>query len=222
MDARTGRIRSTLPRALATAVGLGAVLAAGACSAPVNPGTPENAAPHSLASPSAVLAALDGGLEPDDAVTSPPPFPASLDPAAAEPSSGASLTVTDVRVTPQDGFDRVVYELAGSGMPGWTVGYVSQAVQDGSGMVLALEGRAVLWVSISGSGYPSDTGETPFSHPTSVRGDGASVVTEVQGWTAFEGTTGSFIGVADRDLPFRVYLLEYPLRVVVDVAQPPL
>lgn len=212
--------RPGLVRALAAALCVGAALTAGACATPVNPGTPGSSTPDVSATPAAVAAALPAGEDPADLLTEPPPFPASIAPATSAPSTGALLTVTDVRVAHHDGFDRVVYELDGSGVPGWTVGYVSRAVQDGSGMVLDVEGRATLWVALTGSGYPSDTGAVPFSHPTPVRGDGTTAVTEVQGWSAFEGTTGSFVGVAEPDLPYRVFLLDHPSRVVVDVAEP--
>ena len=212
---RPGRIR-----ALSAALCLGAALTAGGCATPVNPGTPGRTVPDISATPATVTAVLPAGEGPDDLLTELPPFPVTLDPASSAPSTGALLTVTDIRVAHHEGFDRVVYALDGSGVPGWTVGYVSQAVQDGSGMVLELEGRATLWVALTGSGYPSDTGATPFSHPTSVRGDGTTAVTEVQGWSAFEGTTGSFIGVAEPGLAYRVFLLDHPSRVVVDVAEP--
>ena len=217
MDARRGRNRSILIRSLPAAVCLGAALAIGGCSAAVNPGTPRVSLPEQQLAPETVPAALGGGDVLPDLLTSPPPFPVGLVPATAAPSPGATLTVTDVQVAHHEGFDRVVYEMAGAGMPGWTVGYVSQAVQDGSGMVLELDGQATLWVSISGSGYPSDSGATPFSHPTPVRGDRTTAVTEVQGWSAFEGTTGSFIGVAGTDHAFRVFLLDDPVRLVVDI-----
>ena len=210
-------------RALSAVMCAGAVLAAGSCSTPVNPGTPHDSAPYVSTTPvppAEVVASLVTGDLSADLVTDPPPFPQALDPAVAAPSLGAMLTVTDVRVARHESFDRVVYELAGIGLPGWTVGYVSQAVQDGSGMLIELEGRSTLWVAISGSGYPSQTGAVPFSHPTTVRGDQTVAVTEVQGWSAFEGTTGSFIGVSGRTLPYRVFLLDDPVRVVVDVEHP--
>lgn len=218
-----GRSRPATLRALVALVCAGTALAAGGCSTPVNPGTPTSSAPYVSTTPvppAEVVASLTSGELTLDLVTDPPPFPEVLEPAVAAPSLGAVLTVTDVRVARHEGFDRVVYELAGSGLPGWTVGYVSQAVQDGSGMIIELEGRSTLWVSISGSGYPSQTGAVPFSHPTTVRGDQTTAVTEVQGWSAFEGTTGSFIGVSGRDLPYRVFLLDDPVRVVVDVEHP--
>lgn len=206
-------------RALGTAVCVGgALVAAGGCASAVNPGTPA----VSVSQVSATPAALSSALSPPAGFSelSPPTFPAGLDPATAEPSPGALLTVTDVRVAHHDGFDRVVYEMTGSGRPGWTVGYVSQAVQDGSGMLLDIEGRATLWVAISGSAYPSDTGVTPFTHQTSVRGAGTTVVTEVEGWSPFEGITGSYVGVSDQRASFRVFLLEDPVRVVVDLEEP--
>ena len=45
-------------------------------------------------------------------------------------------------------------------------------------------------------------------------------MTEVVGWSAFEGATGSYIGVTEAELAFRVFLLDQPLRVVIDVAEP--
>ena len=205
----------------------GTLLVLGGCSTPVNPGTPSVSAPYVSVTPPAtpeplteVTATLTSGDLPRDLVVDPPPFPAALEPSVAAASSSAALTVTDVRVAAHPGFDRVVFEMGGNGMPGWTVGYVSQAVQASSGMLLEIEGRATLWVSISGSGYPSATGSTPFTHSTPVRGDGTAAVTEVQGWSAFEGTTESFVGVVEHELPYRVFLLDDPVRVVVDVEHP--
>lgn len=217
MDGRAKPAGGHMRTLAAVCVG-SALLAAGGCASAVNPGTPLVPAPQASATPATVSSALsnlDGFSE-----LTPPPFPAGLDPATAEPSTGALLTVTDVRVDHHDGFDRVVYEMDGVGRPGWTVGYVSQAVQDGSGMLLNIEGPATLWVAISGSAYPSDTGAVPFTHQTSMRGDGTTVVTEVEGWSPFEGITGSYVGVAEPRASFRVFLLEDPVRVVVDLEEP--
>jgi hypothetical protein len=45
------------------------------------------------------------------------------------------------------------------------------------------------------------------------------VVNEVVWDSAFEGTSVTFVGLTE-ETPFRVYLLEDPARVVVDVAHP--
>ena len=227
LPARAGRPGRGVRRGLWALVCAGTALAVGGCSTPVSPGTPSASAPYVSVTPvpvpeplTEVTATLTAGDLPRVLVVDPPPFPAALEPSVAAASSSAALTVTDVEVVPHEGFDRVVFEMGGNGMPGWTVGYVSQAVQASSGMVLEVEGKSTLWVAISGSAYPSATGWTPFKHPTPVRGDGTAAVTEVQGWSAFEGTTESFVGVVEQDLPYRVFLLENPVRVVVDVEHP--
>lgn len=160
---------------------------------------------------------------PDDSSTADaPPFPADTAPDTADPSQDAMLTVTDVRIGRHDGFDRVVYELGGTGTPGWTVQYVDEAVQDGSGEVIDLAGDGTLQVLISGSAYPMDSGAQPFEHDGPVTGAGTVAVTEARGWSVFEGITDAFIGLQSPDHSFRVYLLESPVRVVVDVAHEPL
>lgn len=135
--------------------------------------------------------------------------------AHAEPTDAASLTVTDVRVGAHDGFDRVVYEFDGSGTPGWTVRYVDAAVQDGSGATLDVPGLTILEVSLTGTGYPFDTGVEPYEGANPLPGTGA--VTEVRMATVFEGITQSFIGLADPARPATVSLLTDPVRVVVDI-----
>lgn len=203
----------SLVRVIVVVAAVGGSLALVGCDTYVNPGTPS----YSTTQPSP-SASTTTTLPPDD-VTAAPPFPADASPDTATASDGAMLTVTDVRVAHHPGFDRVVYEMAGTGTPGWTVAYVSEAVQDGSGMVLDLAGDGTLSVAISGSAYPMDSGAVPFSHATAVHGDGTTVVTEVQGWSVFEGITGSFIGLTEAGHPFRVYLLDDPVRVVVDVSE---
>lgn len=156
---------------------------------------------------------------PDDTSTADaPPFPADTSPDTADPSRDAMLTVTDVRIGRHDGFDRVVYEMGGTGTPGWTVQYVDEAVQDGSGDVIELAGDGTLQVLISGSAYPMDSGAEPFESAGPVTGAGTVNVTEARGWSVFEGITDAFVGLESAGHPFRVYLLESPVRVVVDVA----
>lgn len=218
----------SLVRVAVAVAAIGGLFTLAGCDNYVDPGTPGYST--TLPSPSTSDATTDpattdpSSTEPAPATTSPdvvtaaPPFPADASPDTATASDGAMLTVTDVRVAHHPGFDRVVYEMAGTGKPGWTVSYVAEAIQDGSGMVLDLAGDGTLSVAISGSAYPMDSGATPFSHATAVHGDGTTVVTEVQGWSVFEGITGSFIGLTEAGHPFRVYLLDDPVRVVVDVS----
>lgn len=133
--------------------------------------------------------------------------------------AGAKLTVSDIRTGRHDDFDRVVYELGGEGTPGWRVGYVDNAFQDGSGDEIALAGGAVLQVLIDGSAYPFDSGVEQYAGPNPVLAQPGGSVVEVNGSGVFEGVTQSFIGVTEPGTPFVVYSLTGPTRVVVDVAR---
>ena len=99
----------------------------------------------------------------DDGTTDAPAFPANAEPDTADPSSGASVTVSDIRVGRQDGFDRVVFEVGGTGTPGWDVRYVDAATSQGSGDAVDVAGDAVLQVTLTGVGYPYDTGVEEYS-----------------------------------------------------------
>ena len=152
-----------------------------------------------------------------DGGTDAPPFPANAEPDTAEPSSDASVTVTDIRIGRHDGFDRVVFEVAGTGTPGWSVQYVDEPTSQGAGEPIDVEGDAVLQVTLTGIGLPADTGEDEWSGANPLSVSDAETVTEVVYDSTFEGQTVAFVG-ATAEVPFRVYLLEGPTRVVLEVA----
>lgn len=154
----------------------------------------------------------DAGTEPDAT-----DLPAAADPATADPSADAALTVTGIRVGAHDGYDRVVFDLGGAGTPGWDVRYVDQAASQGSGDAVDVAGDAVLQVTISGVRYPYETGQVEFSGGP-VTGPGTAAITEVVWDATFEGTSVAFVGTPER-APFRVELLADPTRLVVDVAR---
>lgn len=156
------------------------------------------------------------GIPPSTAVADPAPTDAA--PKTTAPGGQAKLTVTDIRIGRHEGFDRVVYELGGTGTPGWRVGYVDEAVQDGSGKLVPVAGNGILQVLIDGSAYPFDSGAEPYCGPDPVVADPGGVVTEVHGSGVFEGVTQSFVGVTEAGRPFRVSALTDPTRIVVDVA----
>ncbi|WP_170062634.1 AMIN-like domain-containing (lipo)protein [Sediminihabitans luteus] len=142
-------------------------------------------------------------------------FTADTSPDEATASDDALLTVTDVRAAVHDGYERVVLELGGTGTPGWRAEYVDEAVQDGSGNVVDVAGGAILSVQLSGTGYPVDTGLDEFSGDP-LASTSTDLVTDVVLDGTFEGYTQVFVGL-DEVHPFRVFLLEDPVRVVVDV-----
>ncbi|MGO2178103.1 AMIN-like domain-containing (lipo)protein [Cellulosimicrobium funkei] len=221
----TGRAVPGGPAAVAGAV---LVLALAACSPGESDESPSPSSTATCASPSPTdspstppepgAEPSDGASTPsDDATEAPLPFPANTEPDTQDPSADAALTVTDVRVGHHDGFDRVVFELGGTGTPGWRVEYVDQPVDDGKGDVVAVDGDAYLQVMISGSGYPMDTGVEEYAGPNPVRAGDDGEVEEVLLRGVFEGYTQAFVGVDDEQRPFRVFSLEDPTRVVVDV-----
>ena len=161
--------------------------------------------------------------EPETSATetdSGPAFAANTKPDTAEPSGAGDtfLSVTDVRVAAHDGYDRIVFDLdgKGSGKPGWRVEYVDQAVDDGSGDAVRVDGDAILRVSLSGTATPMDSGVDEFSGESIEPAD-TEAIDEIVYRYWFEGYTTAFIGVDGAERPFRVFLLEDPMRVVVDV-----
>ena len=143
-------------------------------------------------------------------------WPADVAADTSEASPGASVTVSDIRLGAHDGFDRVVLEVGGEGVPGWDVRYVEQAGSQGSGEAVEVAGNAVLQVSLTGAGYPYDTGVQELPRGRAAAGTGTGTVTEVVFDATFEGTTVTFVGTTEQ-APFRVYLLEAPTRVVLEI-----
>lgn len=153
----------------------------------------------------------------DDGSTDVPSFPGDAEPDTAEASANANVTVSDIRVGAHDGFDRVVFEVGGDGTPGWDVQYVDEATSQGMGDAVEVAGDAVLQVTLTGAGYPYDTGVEEYSAAAPLSAPNTAVVTEVVFDATYEGTTVAFVGTRAR-APFRVYLLEGPARVVVEVS----
>ncbi len=225
------RTRSaTTTTALTLALGL--ALAASGCATEdplANPTPPSTATGEPTASPEPSEPAASPSAEtptpespsgspaPSDEPTTPADAPAFVDPGTVleqAPGGDWMLTVTNVRVAANDGFDRVVFDLEGEGTPGWRIEYVDEALDDGSGHPVEVDGGAVLSVRVAGVGMPFETGVEEFSgSPVTLDG---TAVQEVVYRFVFEGYSTAFVGV-DEQRPFRVFTLENPLRLVVDV-----
>jgi hypothetical protein len=181
--------------------------------------SPTSASSTSGSSGTSSSAPADGGDTGGDGATDAPPFPANTDPDTGSPSSDALVTVTDIRIGRHDGFDRVVFEVDGTGAPGWEVRYVDDPASQGSGDPVEVEGAAVLQVTLTGIGLPHDTGVDEWSGPDPLSIPETETVTEVVWDASFEGQSVAFVGTGAQT-PFRVYLLESPARVVLEVADP--
>ncbi len=215
----TARHRAVLPLLVPALLLAGAFLTGcgGAEVDPAHAGSTSVASSSSSAPSSSAASGADESGE--SAGTRAPAFPANAEPDTAEASADASITVSDVRIGRHDGFDRVVFEVGGTGTPGWDIRYVDQASSQGKGDPVEVAGAAVLQVTLTGAGYPHDTGVEEYSGPDPLSAAGTEVVTEMVFDATFEGTTVAFVGTRAR-APFRAYLLEGPTRVVVEVADP--
>ena len=145
-----------------------------------------------------------------------PGFAAPDDMLQQDPGGGAQLRIDDVRLGLQNGFDRVVLDLSGTGAAGWFVSYQDDPVLDGIGTPVDLSGEFVLQVNAVGMAYP-EPGDTAYD-PALLLLDGGdlSTVTEVLRTGPFEGQVPVFIGT-NRQAPFRVFTLSDPSRLVIDI-----
>lgn len=135
------------------------------------------------------------------------------------PAGPGALGLVEVRTGRHQGYDRVVLELGGDGTVGWRVAYTDDPRYQGSGHPVEVAGDATLQIHLDGFGYPHDSGVPPYDGPDRLDGPGTSVVEVVVG-NLFEGRQGAFAGTRE-PLPYRVFRLTAPERVVVDVAHPP-
>lgn len=166
-------------------------------------------------------AATTATESPSDAATSDaadgPPFPAGTAAQEQKNSGDWDLVLTDVRVGSHEGYDRIVLEFAGTGVPGWSVRYVDEAVLDGSGRTVRLAGDSVLDVYATGTTYPAE-GEAGYEGPQHFAPADGGDVDDVYVAGTFEGSTQVLAGLDGEPTPFRVFTLTAPPRLVVDVA----
>ncbi|GAA5157235.1 AMIN-like domain-containing (lipo)protein [Ornithinimicrobium tianjinense] len=133
------------------------------------------------------------------------------------PGGGGELFAPTVRAGRHDGFDRVVLDLTGTGTPTWRAAYPDEPLRDGSGLPAGVAGDSVLEVVVSGMAYPEpgdpvyDGGD--FGLDTHTLG----AVVEVIRTPPFEGQLQLFVGMSGERRPYRVFLLQDPARLVVDV-----
>ncbi len=144
------------------------------------------------------------------------PTPAKVVPASRPASNRAALTVTGVRFGHHAGFDRVVFDLAGKGTPGWYASYTKNPKSPSSGKPVSIRGRSILEVRLTGLGYPADTGVKPYSGPNPIAG--VHQVRQVYLTSVFEGQATGFVGVDGHNPAVRISTLTKPTRVVVDIS----
>ncbi|GGL05118.1 AMIN-like domain-containing (lipo)protein [Planomonospora parontospora] len=123
--------------------------------------------------------------------------------------------VTGVRFAEHAGYDRVVIDFRGD-LPGYTVDWVPELVQDGSGEPIDVEGGAYLQVTMLPANAHTEEG-TPTLTGGPILQAGLGNVRSVVKTGDFEAVVGVGI-VLERRAGFRVTEQKQPNRLVIDVA----
>ena len=209
-------------RALAASAAA-SLLLLGACA----PGTPTDAPQSAEASPSASHSPAASASASEAPETTPTPEPGldatkpinannwmssveGLPPVRSEDPTKA-LALTGIRAATHEGFTRVVLEFSGEGTPGvWRGAWTDEAVEQGRGLPIQVEGEAVLDLIIDGT--PMTATENPYPGGTHTR---AADLDVVSGGT-FEDNTHVVIG-APTTRQFQIGFLSDPVRMVIDI-----
>lgn len=135
------------------------------------------------------------------------------------PELGARLGIgLESRVGKHTGYDRVVYEFAGTGAPSYLVRYVDQPVGDGSGDPVEVAGDVWLEVQVGSLDVPGESAPSPDDPlPATLKGTGVAEAKAI--WGGFEGYGQGFIGLTGQQRPFKVSTATNPSRLVVDIAR---
>lgn len=133
----------------------------------------------------------------------------------ARASGSSSVGVTEVNVS---GSSAVEYRLAGNGSVSYTVRYVDEAVRYGTSEPLAVPGKSVLQVDLSGASAESDDSFAPYTGPERIRVGADSAVVSVDFLADPDGISQSFIAVSTDRPEFTVTTTENPAAVIVTIA----
>jgi hypothetical protein len=167
----------------------------------------------------AVVVTLAGCGSATGREAAPPLEGASTRPAVQSVTRGTTALLTDIRAARHPGFDRVVFVFSNV-VPGYDVRYVRRPVRaDGSGAVVRVAGSFVAQVRLEPA---LDADLSKPSVPLTYAGPrrfvpATAVVKDVVRIGGFEGVLTWAVGV-DRRAPFRVWTLQGPPRLVLDVA----
>ena len=208
-------------RALAASAAA-SLLLLGAC-APASPtNAPQSAKASSSASSPAASATASAAPEttptPEPGLDATKPINADnwmssvegLPPVRSDDSTKA-LALTGIRAATHEGFTRVVLEFSGEGTPGvWSAAWTDEAVEQGRGLPIQVEGQAVLDLVIDGT--PMTASENPYPGGMHTRVGDLDVVSD----GTFEDNTHVVIG-APAARQFQIGFLSDPVRMVIDV-----
>jgi len=210
---------SRLPRiALVLALLVAAAVVACGGEAPPASGTPSPTQSPSAGTPPATATATPtAGLT---VIAS--PFQGTREPIEAPPSPGLPLggaLLVDVRAAQHEDFDRIVFDFS-QGLPGYRVEYVTPPILgDASGEPVPIAGGAFLRVRFKpAAGYNPNTGTPTYTGPLELT-PGLLSLLEAEKTGDSEGVLTWVLGLTE-EVDFRVYRLEDPFRIAIDVGHP--
>ena len=122
-----------------------------------------------------------------------------------------ALALTGIRAATHEGFTRVVLEFSGEGTPGvWRAAWTDEAVEQGRGLPIQVEGEALLDLVIDGT--PMTASENPYPSGTHTRAGDLDIVSD----GTFEDNTHVVIGALSAR-QFQIGFLSDPVRMVIDI-----
>lgn len=198
------------------------LLLLGACAPGAPTGVPQSAA--ATPSGSSPTASAIASAAPETTPTSEPGLDATkpinadnwmssvegLPPVRSDDPAKA-LALTGIRAATHEGFTRVVLEFSGEGTPGvWRAAWTDEAMEQGRGLPIDVEGEAVLDLVIDGT--PMTASNTPYPSGTHTRAGDLDVVSD----GTFEDNTHVVIG-SPTTRQFQIGFLSDPVRMVIDI-----
>ncbi|SIA80593.1 Uncharacterised protein [Mycobacteroides abscessus subsp. abscessus] len=198
------------------------LLLLGACAPGAPTGVPQSAA--ATPSGSSPTASAIASAAPETTPTSEPGLDATkpinadnwmssvegLPPVRSDDPAKA-LALTGIRAATHEGFTRVVLEFSGEGTPGvWRAAWTDEAMEQGRGLPIDVEGEAVLDLVIDGT--PMTASNTPYPSGTHTRAGDLDVVSD----GTFEDNTHVVIG-SPTTRQFQIGFLSNPVRMVIDI-----
>lgn len=192
---------------------LGALVVGLAVLAGCGTGAPPTASVAPSAAPAASTAPAGGA--PSSTATPGAAVPTSTKDVEVEGDPGEAVLVKTVRFADHGPFDRVVIDLGGD-VSSYSVRWVDELVQDGSGEPIEVKGGAYLQVTLKPANAHSDDGTPTWTGGPIFQASLGNVQNVVKTGD-FEGVVGVGL-VLDHRAPFSVTELTGPDRLVIDVA----
>ncbi|MGI8925693.1 MAG: AMIN-like domain-containing (lipo)protein [Tepidiformaceae bacterium] len=156
----------------------------------------------------------DGTVAPQNAGdTRPVPIKANPENFAGQ----ATLTKVRIGIHPEEGgWERFVFEFAGTFLPPATVEYVTAASECGSGAAVTLPGTAILQVRFGQAVAHNDAGQVTVN-TLNLSGPGNTILRARQ-TCDFEAVVIWALGLKAKQ-NFKVTTLQNPVRLVIDIKQ---